>query len=425
MSITTIRPTKKPFNYKILVGVLAVILVKMFVIYTYQDQVAETLGFYKKASISVLTSEPEVEVFINNKSVGKTPLVDFQINPSLVNITLKRESDNPKDLGANYTTNFKAIDGSENFIYRELGFSKDLSSGVSIWEDKLINKTSGEENTDESSFNTTKRLELFLNPSDSKISVDGKELGLSDIERLGAGDYSFMVSKESYQDLSFQVSIREGYKSIIEIQLRPLPYDNEIVKYQDFDNVFVVKSSNPDVYSYTKTWLEYLNHFREKNGLKIEGTGTTGEDIFDYYVDRDGKVYGKKFSLIDNFDLIDSSMDKKFAFLHKGVNREVVTQKNSFTLIANLPKKKLASTKKIESQVLGSSSNNQVATRKIKITGEWLRIRSEPNGEEIGRAKEGETYELISDATPGWYQIKLEKEKTGYISVLYSEELKN
>jgi len=68
----------------------------------------------------------------------------------------------------------------------------------------------------------------------------------------------------------------------------------------------------------------------------------------------------------------------------------------------------------------------QILGPKIKIketeTG-WLRIRDTAgnNGIEVGRAKPGETYELISESN-GWYQIKF-GDKNAFVSAKYAEKI--
>jgi hypothetical protein len=404
MSITTIRPAKKSINYKIIGLVILFLSIKVTIISLFQDQISESLGIYKKGSISINTFEPNSEVYINNKLVGKAPIENYLVNPGLVNVTVKSTLNSQN---SEYSTAIKVVDGSENFMYRELGISKELSSGVNIWEDQAGDA----------------KVEIFLNPKDAKITVNQKEIPLSEISNLDAGEYNIKISKEGFQDLDFQAFLRPNFKTLIEAQLSPLPYDNQVAPYQNYENIYVIKSSNPEVYSYSKNWLEYLDYFQKSRGLRVSGLGLVKEKFFDYYVDQEGKVYDSNFKMVDNFDSIDNSNKKRFGLLHKGISRDVVTQKNSFTLLALLPKPKETTQDKepfSQSQVLGTSTQ----TKKVRVTGEWLRIRTEPNGEEIGRAKEGETYELVSEEEPGWFKIKLDGDKTGYISILYSEIVK-
>jgi hypothetical protein len=51
----------------------------------------------------------------------------------------------------------------------------------------------------------------------------------------------------------------------------------------------------------------------------------------------------------------------------------------------------------------------------------WLRIRNEPEGEEIGKALPGEKYLLIGQ-TGSWYQIELEESTLGWIHTSYAKE---
>jgi uncharacterized protein YgiM (DUF1202 family) len=49
----------------------------------------------------------------------------------------------------------------------------------------------------------------------------------------------------------------------------------------------------------------------------------------------------------------------------------------------------------------------------------FLRVRSTPGGEEVGKVKPGDKLPFISE-NDGWYQVALETGETGWVSKEYS-----
>jgi hypothetical protein len=74
-----------------------------------------------------------------------------------------------------------------------------------------------------------------------------------------------------------------------------------------------------------------------------------------------------------------------------------------------------------------SASATALPTAKVLIlqtpTG-FLRVRDKAslNGAEIEQVKPGETYQLLDEQTTGWYEIKLNDGKTGWISSSYAQK---
>ena len=261
MSITTIRPSKKGVNFKkLLIWLLFFGSIFGLVSY-YQERIPEILGISRKSILSVNTLESGAKVYVNSNLVGETPLANIEIKSGLINLSIKGDI-------SGYNTNLNILDNSENIVYRELGINKDLSSGVNIWEGTYDEK----------------RIEVFVNPKNAKIFVNDKELNSEELNKLESGSYKFKVTADNFKDLNFTVNIRNGFKTNIDIKLPPLPSEEEIVKFQDYENLYVIKSSNPDVFTYTKDWLDYLNYFQKRRGINIKDLGVTKESFFEYFV---------------------------------------------------------------------------------------------------------------------------------------------
>ena len=401
MSITTIRPPKRRVNFKKILTLLVLFGSIFGLISYYQEKIPEILGISRKSTISISSLEAGAKVFINGNQVGETPIDGKEIKPGLVNLSIKGPLNG-------YTTTLNIVDNSENIIYRELGFNKELSSGVNIWEGTYDEK----------------KVEVIADPKTAKITVNDKEVNNEEVDKLESGNYKFKVSAEGYKELVFSVNIRKGYKTNIEVKLPPLPYEEEIYTLNDFENLYVIKSSNPDVYTYSKDWIDYFTYFQKRRGVNIKNLGVVKDSFFEYFIDTEGRVYDKNLKQIDDFDSIKDLNSKKVGLLYKTVSKDVLNEKNKTTIAAlySLSKLKTAETTSPSSTIPNSGVVLGQATKKyVIITADWLRVRSEPAGTEIGKANKGEELELISDEQISWYKIKTKDGKVGFIAKDFSE----
>jgi hypothetical protein len=415
MSITTIRPSKKRVNFKKLIIWLVIFSSIFGLISYYQEKIPEILGISRKSFLTINTLEAGAQVYINSNLVGQTPLENIEVKSGLLNLSIKGEI-------SGYNTNLNIIDNSENIVYRELGINKDLSSGVNIWEGTYDEK----------------KVEVFVKPRNAKIFVNDKELNSEELDKLESGSYKFKVGSEGFKDLNFTVNIRDGYKTNIDIKLPPLPSEEEIVKFEDYDNLYLIKSSNPDVFTYTKDWLDYLNYYQKRRGVNIKDQGIVKENFFEYFIDSEGRVFDKDLRQIDDFDSIGDLSTKKVALLHKNINRDVLNNKNTDTISAlySLEKSNKNETEKKDNTSLNqvAQSNNptsqtspssqvlsSTSKKYVVVTADWLRVRQEPNGSEIGKVVKNDELELVSEANTGWFQIKMKDGKIGYISKEFSK----
>jgi uncharacterized protein YgiM (DUF1202 family) len=64
----------------------------------------------------------------------------------------------------------------------------------------------------------------------------------------------------------------------------------------------------------------------------------------------------------------------------------------------------------------------KIVVIKIDDGSESVNVRQDPatNSEKIGQAKDGDTFELVSE-TSGWYQIKLDDSTTAFVSARYAQ----
>lgn len=54
--------------------------------------------------------------------------------------------------------------------------------------------------------------------------------------------------------------------------------------------------------------------------------------------------------------------------------------------------------------------------KKVVIDNEWLRVRKDPGGLEIGQAKQGEEFDYLGEVAEGWVKIQFKPGVVGYVS---------
>jgi hypothetical protein len=433
MAITSIRPAKKIPALKKYIFYLLITLGIFGLLLFNQERIPEVLGIAKKAKISVI-SEEGAKVYADNKYLGDSPVDSIEIKSGLVNLSIKGNKNS-------YTTSLNLIDKSENIIFRDLGINKQLSSGINIWEGTLDDK----------------KVELFLFPEYAKVMVNEKETTYDAITGLEAGEYKFKISADGFKETSFTVNVRKEFKTNIEVKLSPLPNSKDLINFGGYQNIYSIYSSNSDVFYNSKDWIDYFLYFYTKRELDIPNYGSTKEKFFDYFVDFDGRIFDRDGNQIDTLDSIDSPTNKKVGLLLRSVDKGKINERNFKSLlffnsnvdlaidstsdsqkysakIASLTDDKVSvvgkETLTQPQSVLGLSNpsnainkptttspvNTVNAKKYVIINNDWLRVRKEPNGVEIGQAKLNEEYEYLDETTDGWVRIVFKNNVIGYVS---------
>jgi hypothetical protein len=422
MSITSIRPSRRMPNLKKYFIFGSVSLILFLVLYLNQEKIPEILGIAKKAKISITASENGAKVYAGTKYLGETPIDSQEIRAGLTNISIKGVKNS-------YTTSLNIIDKSENTLYRDLGINKDLNSGINIWEGTPDDK----------------KVELFLNPENSKVSVNDKEVTLDEITGLDEGSYKFNISSEGYRDSVFTINVRRSYKTNIEVKLAPLPNTKDIENFASYENIYAIYSNNSDVFYNSKDWLDYFLYVSKKKGFTLKNQGLVKEQFFDYFVDFDGRIFDRNGIQVETLDSIDIPESKKVGLLLRSVDKSKLNDRSFKSLLffnskVNLTDSITSKDEKFSAKVASLTNQNiainsskevlsgaisapvstipaaKVATKNVVINNEWLRVRKIPNGEEIAKVSQGESYEYISETAEGWVKIKLKNQSEGYVS---------
>lgn len=151
------------------------------------------VGYFhpKTAAINVFASEPS-SVFIDGQFVGKTP---FQKNIKPEQISLKLVTDNNQNT---YQTKVLLTPGVETIVKRD--FNEESSAGEVVSFEKIPEKKAS--------------FAIVSAPDKAQIMVDNKILGFAPLEinNLGAGEHSVVVSLTGFVDRSLPIKTYFGYK---------------------------------------------------------------------------------------------------------------------------------------------------------------------------------------------------------------------
>jgi hypothetical protein len=150
-------------------------------------------------------SNPNAKLFINGKENGTTPFKNENLTPG--EYTIKLISDQGE-----WTSNVIPIAENTTYhIFRELTKNPEDQAGENVGLEK------------------GRGISIVTTPASVEISLDGQKQGNSPyiIPSVSAGTHELTLSKDGYQSRTLKVKTFEGYKIVVEIQLRPLATGND------------------------------------------------------------------------------------------------------------------------------------------------------------------------------------------------------
>lgn len=157
-----------------------------------------------------IDSFPVSNVFLNDKSVGKTPY--FVENQPAGEYKLKLiPSGGVSGTFINWETKIKLIDGALTYVNRTLGRNDDFSGGQILSLEKLP-------------VSDAKELAVISNPDGASVTVDGQEEGKASIilHNLSLGDHEIAISFPGYSDQVVHGKMIDGYRLNIIAKLAKL-----------------------------------------------------------------------------------------------------------------------------------------------------------------------------------------------------------
>ncbi len=157
----------------------------------------------KKAGIQI-TANPQASVFMDNKSLGQTPVYQNGQKPGTYNIKITATDTTLVPWEGKVTLN----PGVLTVVDRQLASDPTKAHGYTLSFETLTNKTATEVN-------------LVSFPDMVSVTVDGAPVGLTPFksDSISAGAHSFTLTSPGYQDLVIKASVLAGQRLVISAQL--------------------------------------------------------------------------------------------------------------------------------------------------------------------------------------------------------------
>lgn len=157
----------------------------------------------KKAGIQI-TANPQASVFMDNKSLGQTPVYQNGQKPGTYNIKISASDTTLSPWEGKVTLN----PGVLTVIDRQLASDPAKAHGYTLSFETLTNKTATEVN-------------LISFPDTVSVTVDGAPVGFTPFksDSIAAGAHAFTLTSPGYQDLIVKASVLAGQRLVISAQL--------------------------------------------------------------------------------------------------------------------------------------------------------------------------------------------------------------
>ncbi|OGP10528.1 MAG: hypothetical protein A2048_10285 [Deltaproteobacteria bacterium GWA2_45_12] len=283
----------------------------------------------------------------------------------------------------------------------DLGPSDIFSEGEIIWMERTFDKSS---------------LVIFGNPEGAEVRFDDEFLGTTPVstDKTTIGDHAVKISRQGYKARTVKIKIQDGYKLSIKFQLFLIPgtADSPATPFSP-ELRFTIRdlsSSDPLLYSDTKSWVRGLSYFLGKSGA-----GAADDKKVDYYFDYQGKVFDPSgFKVADNSE-VEKAEKLSLGYLGRKSDSGL-TEEAKKSLVA-FAQRTLISQKLVEILPTGSQPSSAYPNG-------WLRVRATPSlaGEEVAKVGVGDKV-IFLDEQGSWYQIKLPDGKIGWISAAFAKKL--
>ena len=396
MSISTLqtidRRQKRPRFSNILIYLTA-ILVAVILVFFGKSLYSHLKKLGGKSAISVDVDHGRAEVYLNDESLGVTPLESEEIKPGTNKVTLKSSS-------RQYETTIKFLSNNDKYIhkvgiFRDLGVSDLFSSGQDLWFDESTSEVV---------------LRIISDPPGASVYIDNTEIGKTPFtsSKLTEGDYDLRVESVGFAPQKARIRVQKGYTSNVSVKLFPMPVPSRVSSFEDSDNLYDVSSDNNQITSDTETWVKALIYWNQTRGVNLEDVGLNKDLVFDYYLDYKGSIFDARGSMV----LTPEGLEEL-----RGAERGVYLGRISDG--AGLTEMAREALKNFKNSSVGEDEPRV----KILPTGTgWLRVRSAPStgSSELAKVDVGNEYVLVESAEE-WVKIRVSDILEGWVSKRYVE----
>lgn len=175
---------------KTVVYILVIISILVLIL-RFSSLIVDVLGIKQRSGVSITTSPADATVYLNNREVGKTPheVKDLEVGEYIVRL----EKD--QDL---WQGSVRLNSGTVTIVNRDLANDQPSSAG------EVLTLTKGQ------------GLTLISNPKGAKVTIDGKEVGVTPLDiDSEEGEHTIFVEHSNYIKRSIRVYLPEGFNLAI------------------------------------------------------------------------------------------------------------------------------------------------------------------------------------------------------------------
>jgi len=175
----------------------------------------------KKAGIQV-TANPQANIFLDNKSLGQTPVYQEGLKPGTYTLKVAASDQTLSAWEGKITLNAGAL----TVIDRQLAADPAKSFGYTLTFEALANKTATEVN-------------LVSFPDTVSVMVDGAPVGFTPFksDSIAAGGHTFTLTSPGYQDQVIKASLCTYSRSIDDFSVETLRHLRPWPKHGDHIHV--------------------------------------------------------------------------------------------------------------------------------------------------------------------------------------------
>lgn len=157
----------------------------------------------KKAGIQV-TANPQAAVFLDNKSLGQTPVLQEGLKPGTYTVKVTANDTSLASWEGKVTLN----PGALTVLDRQLSADAGKAHGYSLTFESLSEKTATEVN-------------VVSFPDTVSVMVDGAPVGFTPYKNnsIASGAHTFTLTSPGYQDLVLKASVQPNHRLVINAQL--------------------------------------------------------------------------------------------------------------------------------------------------------------------------------------------------------------
>lgn len=383
MAVNSIYQQDKKSNKSNILMYILIVIGVIAVIFFGIGFIKNISGLSGKSDLTVETLNGDGEVFLNDESLGTTPLKNISVKAGENRVKVKNDN-------AEYDVSLSFLPNSEIVLKRDLGVSKLFSGGQNFWLEKSDSDTV---------------LNVISEPSGAKVYIDGTEVGTTPYSSnsLTAGDYDFRIEYSNYESQTARIAITEGHKLNVSVTLFPMPVPQKVSLLEDSDSLYDVNSDNLSITSDISSWVKAIIYWNKTRGISLSGAGVNKDMVFDFYLDYMGNIYDKEGNKVAVSDTSFIQDARHGAYLRKTSDGPGLSDAAKTVFLS-----------------LGEVGTGAKQATILDTGLGWLRVRDEPglDGVEITKVNVGESFSVL-DETPGWVKIRVSDTVEGWVSDSY------